>query len=51
MIMYKRTPRTNAKTVMDYMKQKAIQESTFDLYPKEEVKEKTFAENNAEIFL
>ena len=50
MIMYKRTPRTNAKTVMDYMKQKAIQESTFDLYPKEEVKEKTFAENNAEIF-
>lgn len=50
MIMYKRTPRTNAKTVMDYMKQKAIQESTFDLYPKEEAKEKTFAENNAEIF-
>lgn len=50
MIMYKRTPRTNAKTVMDYMKQKAIQESTFDLYPKEETKEKTFAENNAEIF-
>ena len=48
--MYKRTPRTNAKTVMDYMKQKAIQESTFDLYPKEEAKEKTFAENNAEIF-
>lgn len=50
MFMYKRTPRTNAKTVMDYMKQKSIQESTFDLYPKEEIKEKTFAETNNEIF-
>lgn len=49
MFTYKRTPRTNARTVMDYMKQKAIKESTFDLYPKEEVKEKTFAETNNEI--
>lgn len=50
MFMYKRTPRTNAKTITEYNRQRSIRESTVDLYPKEEVREKSFVENSNDLF-